>query len=131
MSGSRAGTVERMLAWAHIGMAALIVPMAGAFGLWFALVLIAGPVWLVGLGVRLLRPSPEAWTMARRTHMFAGPAAIIFGLYGIFALRAAARSADQGGGLLGAFGIYPLVLALGLGALSAVTLVLSWREGRT
>jgi hypothetical protein len=111
-------------------MALLMLPLAGVFGLWFAPILAAGPVWLVGIGVRFLRTKSEAWTLARMTHLFVGPAVIILGVYGLFAANWGPRSAAEGGGPFTTFGIYPLTLALGLGALSAVTLVLSWREGR-
>ena len=130
MNGEQRGNVERLLGWAHILIAILILPTASFFGLWFAPVLIAGPVWLAGLGVRLMRRGPEAWTMARRTHLVAGPVAILLGVYGLFAISEAALSASEGGGLLGALGYYPLTVAFGLAAVSAVTLVLSWREGR-
>lgn len=130
MSDGQKGNVEPLLGWAHILIAILIVPTAAFFGLWFAPVLIAGPVWLAGVGVRLMRRSPEAWTMARRTHLIAGPVAILLGVYGLFAISEAALSAAEGGGLLGVFGYYPLTVAFGLAAVSAVTLVLSWREGR-
>lgn len=130
-SAKGGGSVERILGWTHILMAVLLVPTAAFFGLWLALALIAGPVWLAGLGVRFLRARPEAWPLARRTHLFAGPIAIGLGVYGLFAMRAAARSAAGGGGLLGSYGVYPLSMAFALAALSAVTLVLSWREGRS
>lgn len=131
MSDAGAGTVERVLGWAHILVALLVIPMTGFFGLTLAPLLIAGPIWLAMVGVRLLRGRPGAWTVARRTHLFAGLVAVLMVEYGLYARRAAALSADEGGGLLGALGYLPLILGISLGTLSAVTLFFSWRQGRT
>ena len=43
--------------------------------------------------------------------------------YGIFALRTAERSAAQGGGLLGGFGLVPLGLGIMMACFSGVTLL--------
>ena len=46
--------------------------------------------------------------------------------YGLYALHAAQRSAEAGGGLLGAFGLIPIVLGLIAGSLSMVSLFVSY-----
>lgn len=120
-----------MLGWVHVVTAVLLLPLTAFFGLWFAPVLAAGPFWLAGVGVRFLRGTPATWIFARRTHLFVGPVLLALFAYGLYSARAAEASTARGGGLLSPYGYYPLIAVLGLGALSAVTLVLSWREGRT
>ena len=123
--------VERLLGWVHVAVAILLLPLTALFGLWLAPVLAAGPFWLAGAGVRLLRGTDAAWTFARRTHLFVGPVLFALFAYGVYTQNAATGGTVRGRGLLSPVGYYPLVAVLALGSLSAVTLVLSWRRGRT
>jgi len=50
---------------------------------------------------------------------------ILTSVVGFYALRAAARSAERGGGLLGPIGIFPLAVGLGVVILAAGTIVLA------
>jgi hypothetical protein len=123
--GTRAG--ERFLGAVYLAAAVVALPLTLFFGFLVAPVLLIGVVWLAAVGVRLIAGSPAAVTQARRTAIVAAPLALLIGVYGLFALRAAARSAERGGGLLGAFGLIPLLLALVLLALSGLTPLLARR----
>jgi len=84
-----------------------------------------GPIWGIVLGVRLWRSGSDVFAALRRTHW---TYLVIDGLlvaYGLFALRAAERSAAQGGGLLGGFGLLPLGLGIVMACFSGVTLVMA------
>jgi len=114
----------RLLGASHVLVGVLLLPLTLAFGLITAPILLFIPVWLVVLGCLLWRGSEKGRALARRTH---GPGlvfALLLGFYGVYALRAAARSADAGGGLLGAFGLIPLGYGVILGLLSLATLLL-------
>jgi len=121
-------TSARALAVGHIAIGALLMPLALVFGGILAPVLMAGPIWGIVLGVRLWRSGQQAFTALRRTHW---GFLLIDGLlvaYGIFALRAAERSAARGGGLLGGFGLIPLGLGMMMACFSGATLVVARRR---
>jgi hypothetical protein len=110
------------LAVVHVVVGLLSLPVILVFGLTFAPLLIAGPIWLMALGVRLWRQGEGARAALRRTHVVLLVVAALLGAYGWFALRAAQASAAKGGGLLGAFGLLPLALGAVLGATAAASL---------
>ena len=118
----------RVLAIGHIAIGVLLLPVVLLFGGILAPILMIGPVWGIVLGVRLWRSPFERLAALRRTHwMFL----LIDGLlvaYGIFALRAAERSAAHGGGLLGGIGLVPFGLGMMMACFSGVTLVVTRRS---
>jgi hypothetical protein len=119
----------RVLAIGHIAIGVLLLPVALLFGGIIAPILMAGPIWGIILGVRLWRSPFEGRAALRRTHW---TFLLIDGLlvaYGIFALRAAERSAAHGGGLLGGIGLVPLGLGMTMACFSGVTLAVT-RRGR-
>jgi hypothetical protein len=115
----------RALAVGHIAIGLLLLPVALVSAGILAPILLVGPIWGIVLGVRLWRSGAEVFAALRRTHW---TFLLIDGLlvaYGIFALRAAERSAAQGGGLLGGFGLLPLGLGIVMACFSGVTLVMA------
>jgi hypothetical protein len=86
-------------------------------------VIVPGLIWLAVLGFRLLRPDRTVRTALRFTHAVLGPLAILLVIYGWFCLQAAQRSAEAGGGLLGAVGLIPIVMGTLAGSLSVVSLI--------
>ena len=121
--------IFRVLAIGHIAIGVLLLPVALLFGGIIAPILMVGPIWGIILGVRLWRSPFEGRAALRRTHW---TFLLIDGLlvaYGIFALRAAERSAAHGGGLLGGIGLVPLGLGMMMACFSGVTIVVT-RRGR-
>jgi hypothetical protein len=114
----------RVLGAAHVIVGLLLLPLSTAFGLLVAPILILGPLWIVVLGVLLWRSSVRVVTLARRTHTVGVVIAVLLFLHGIMALQAAARSAAEGGGLLGTYGLIPIGYGLLLGLFSVVSLIL-------
>jgi len=115
----------RALAVGHIAIGLLLLPVALVSAGILAPILLVGPIWGIVLGVRLWQSGAEVFPALRRTHW---TFLLIDGLlvaYGIFALRAAERSAAQGGGLLGGFGLLPLGLGFVMACFSGVTLVMA------
>ena len=111
----------RGLSIGHYLIAVPLIALATFFGLILAPVLAAGPVWLCILGSLLWHgPSPRLSTWVRITHLLSLFVAALLIVLGVFALSAAERSAELGGGLLGAWGFVPII-AGGLLALLAVT----------
>ena len=94
--------------------------MAGGI---LAPIFMGGPIWGIVLGVRLWRSGAEVFGALRRTHWLFLAIDVLLVAYGIFALRAAERSAAHGGGLLGAVGLIPLGLGIVMACFSGVTLL--------
>jgi hypothetical protein len=121
----------RALAVGHIAIGLLLLPVALVSAGILAPILLVGPIWGIVLGFRLWRSGAEVFAALRRTHW---TFLLIDGLlvaYGIFALRAAERSAAQGGGLLGGFGLLPLGLGIVMACFSGVTLVMARADQNT
>ena len=121
----------RALAVGHIAIGLLLLPVALVSAGILAPILMVGPIWGIVLGVRLWRSGSDVFAALRRTHW---TFLVIEGLlvaYGIFALRAAERSAAQGGGLLGGFGLLPLGLGIVMACFSGVTLVIARADQNT
>jgi hypothetical protein len=118
-----------VLAGAHFLVGLLLLPVSLAFGAVLAPLMALGPLWIVALGVLLWRPSVRVLAWVRRTHLIAAAVAGLLSVHGILALRAAARSAAEGGGLLGAYGLIPLASGLLLGAISIASLVVARSGG--
>jgi hypothetical protein len=112
----------RFLAFLHVAVGLLLLPSSMVFGVFLAPLLVAGPLWIVYLGFRLWRPTERTIVLLRRTHAFSLVAAGFLFAHGILALRAAERSAAEGGGLLGAFGLIPLIQGILLGVTGATSL---------
>jgi hypothetical protein len=112
----------RKLGVAHIVVAVILLPATAFLGFTSALIVIPGLIWLIVLGLRLWRPYAELRTALRNTHFVLAPFAILLTVYGLYALRKAEESAEGGGGLLGAFGLIPIVMGLLAGSLSIASL---------
>ena len=90
----------------------------------------AGPlaglgVWMMTLGRRTWRGHPGVRTALTLTHGILLLPGILTSAIGFYALRAAARSAARGGGLLGPIGIFPLAVGVGVATLAAGSIVLA------
>ena len=94
-------------------------------GFLVAPILLLGVAWLAAVGAKLLTASSRAVPQARRTAVVTIPVALLIGAYSLWTLDAAARSSDEGGGLLGGFGLIPMVLAITLAVISILTFVLT------
>ncbi|SRR5258706_1306481 len=115
----------RALAIGHIVIGVLLLPVALLSGGILAPILMAGPIWGIVLGVKLWQRGTEMFTSLRRTHWGFLLIDVLLVAYGIFALRAAERSASHGGGLLGGIGLLPLGLAIMMALFSGVTLMMA------
>ncbi len=113
---------HRCLAVGNVVAGLLMLPSAMVFGVFLAPILVAGPLWIIYLGFRLWRPTERVIVLLKKTHAISLVAAGILCAYGIFALRAAERSAAEGGGLLGAFGLIPLAQGCILGLIGGASL---------
>ena len=116
--------ILRAVAIGHIAIGALLLPAVLAFGGLFAPILIVGPIWGIALGVRLWQSGASVFGALRRTHRTFLLIDVLLAAYGVFALRAAERSAAHAGGLLGAIGFAPLGLGVVMASFSGMTLVI-------
>jgi hypothetical protein len=92
----------------------------------------APALWMLALAVFSFRGlTPWSATALRWTNIAALAGAVLHGLGGLLALQAAARSAERGGGLLGAFGLMPITLGIALGGLALASLWLLRAVKRT
>ena len=92
----------------------------------------APALWMLALAVFSFRGlTPWSATALRWTNIAALAGAVLLGLGGLLALQAAARSAERGGGLLGAFGLMPITLGIALGGLALASLWLLRAVKRT
>lgn len=119
----------RALGIAHIAAGFLLLPCATVFGFMVAPLFALGPLWIAFLGFRLWNPNERTVSALRRTHAVSLVIAVLMITYGLFALGAAERSAAAGGGLLGGFGILPIVFGVLLGSLAGLSLFLARRQG--
>jgi len=111
-----------LLGAAQIVVGVALLPVALFFGFASMIIVPLLLIWMVVLAVRLQRPTPRLRVHLRRTHMAVLPIAALFILYGSYALTMAQRSAETGGGLMGAFGLIPIVSGLVAGCLSGISL---------
>jgi hypothetical protein len=74
--------------------------------------------------MNMRKPQDLVIATARWALRIALMTAVLLVAYGLFALRAAERSAAAGGGLLGGFGFLPLGLGIVLGAMAGICLLL-------
>ena len=115
----------RGLSIGHYLIAVPLIALSTLFGLVLAPVLATGPVWLCVLGTQLWHgPSPRLCTWVRITHLISLFVGALLIVMGVFALSAAQRSAEHGGGLLGAWGFIPMICGGVLAVLAVATLVL-------
>ena len=111
-----------LLGVAHF-LVAIVLLTAVTFLAFFTIpVIVPGLIWLAILGFRLCRADRTLRTALRVTHAVLGSLAILLLVYGWFCLEAARRSAEAGGGLLGAVGLIPIVMGTFAGSLSVVSL---------
>lgn len=118
----RKRTMQVILGVAHIIVAIILLPTVFFLGFFSIPTIFPGLTWLVILGFRLCRGHRAVRTALRLTHLVLAPLAALLVVYGTFCLQAARRSAASGGGLLGAFGLIPLVMGVVAGGLSVVSL---------
>ena len=112
-----------LLGVAHVLVAIVLLPTAMFLGFFTIPVIVPGLIWLAVLGFRLWRPDRTIRTALQVTHAVVGPLAILLMVYGWFCLQAAQRSAEAGGGLLGAVGLIPIIMGTLAGSLSVVSLI--------
>ncbi|MGD9373361.1 MAG: hypothetical protein PVF14_18190 [Desulfobacterales bacterium] len=118
----RLNILTGLLGVAHVLVAIVLLPVIMFLGFFTIPVIVPGLIWLAVLGFRLWRPDPTVRAALRVTHAVLGPLAILLVVYGWFCLQAAQRSAETGGGLLGAVGLIPIVMGTLAGSLSIVSL---------
>ena len=111
----------RTLGVAHIAVAIILLPTNLFLSFFSIPIVLPAQLWLAFLGIRLWRPDTKLQTMLCYTHFVLAPFAILLVVFGIWALCGAQRSAEAGGGLLGAFGLIPLTEGLCAGVLSLVS----------
>ena len=107
---------------AHVLVAIILLPSALFLGFFTIPVIVPGLIWLGVLGFRLLRPDRSIRRALRVTHTVLAPLAFLLVVYGCFCLHAARRSAEAGGGLLGAFGLIPIMMGGLAGSLAVASL---------
>jgi hypothetical protein len=112
----------RLLGAAHILVTFALIPLTTFFGLFSMLIIIPGLVWLMVLGFRLWRQDGSLRARLRVTHSVLAPFSILLVVYGLYCLRMARRSAEAGGGLLGAVGLAPIIMGALAGILALVSL---------
>ena len=117
----------RIAGVAQVLLGVLLLPFALFLGITPAPVLAVGPLWIIVLGVRLWWPSARVVAHARRSAWIGLVVGAGEMAYGIFALRAAERSAAHGGGLLGTIGLMPLGFGLAIACVAGGSLVLTRR----
>ena len=110
--------VLRTLGVAHILVAIVLLPANLFLGFLTIPIVLPAQIWLFSLGIRLWRPDARIQATLRLTHLVLAPFAIFLLVYGVYALRAATRSAADGGGLLGSFGLVPITLGACSGLLA-------------
>jgi len=120
----------RILGVVHILVGLLLLPLSMMFGLMLAPLVVLGPLWIIALGILLWRSGVKVRRLVSRTHLVAIGVAVLLCIHGMLALQAAARSADEGGGLLGAYGLIPMAYGLLLVTFSIVSLVLARSRDR-
>lgn len=130
----RAGAARTALVVTHVVMGAMLLAPAwivlGGAWLYLAspgvLVAVAVPVWILIMAARLLgRITPGVLGALGWTHAIALGYAAMLGVSSVVMLRAAPRSAERGGGLLGTAGLFPLAVAVVLGGLALIALWLT------
>ncbi|QEY31194.1 hypothetical protein EVJ50_01945 [Synechococcus sp. RSCCF101] len=107
-------------------MAIALLPVSTFLGFFTIPVVVPALIWLVVLGVRLMRPNTTVRTTLRVTHCLLAPLEALLVVYGIHCLQAARRSAEFGGGLLGASGLIPIVIGVLAGSLSVASLCVAF-----
>jgi hypothetical protein len=121
VEGSNTGRV-RFLAVLHIVVGIVLLPLSSFFGFVLIPIMAIVPVWLIVLGVKLWRPSDITHLLLKRTSIVCMFIGVIMAAYGIYCLEMARRSAEGGGGLMGAFGAVPILYGVLLGIASALSL---------
>jgi hypothetical protein len=106
----------------HLFVALILLPATSFFGLVILPVFLPVIIWLAILGIRILRPYRKVRKALLVTHSALVPIAVLLVFYGLYCLRAAQRSAEAGGGLLGAVGLIPIVMGALMGILAVVSL---------
>jgi hypothetical protein len=118
-------TRYRFLGALQIVVGLLLLPLSVAFGFLALPLVVLGPLWIAILGVLLLRSGGKLRHWVRRTHFVALVVSPLLCIHGVLALQAAARSAEGGGGLLGAYGVAPIAFGVLLGLTAIVSLILT------
>ncbi len=122
MVGKGQKILFRGLSAAHIAVSIILFPgnlFLSVFSIPFFLPM---QIWLILLGARLWSTNSQCFKALRRTHFALIPLSIFLVIFGVGALEDAKRSAEAGGGLLGAFGLIPITMGVFTGILSVSTL---------
>ncbi len=94
----------------HLLVAILLLPLALVMGLLSIPVILPGLVWLVLLGIRIIKNKrPVRGAILITASLLALVAGHLL-WYGFYCLEAAARSAESGGGIMGSVGVIPIVM---------------------
>ena len=108
---------------------AMVVPLSLLMIIGFAgllLVPITLPVWLVVVAWVLRAPTPIGLMVVRGANLLSLGIGGLLCAFGKHCLDAAERSAQLGGGLLGAYGLLPIVLGVVIIIACALSLLLLW-----
>ena len=89
----------------HIFMGAILIPGSIFLSSYF---FIAVGIWLIILGVGLLRNRESVISEAATAHKFLCILSVSLSLYGIWALYMGNVSSQLGGGIMSAYGLIPL-----------------------
>lgn len=107
--------ILRILGIGHIVVSILLLPYCILLGYTQLPLVAIGLIWLIILGIKLMHPRPGLRNLLRNTHVVVLIQAVYLIAFGIMTLQGASRSAETGGGLMGAFGLIPLGIGIGRG----------------
>jgi hypothetical protein len=122
VAGWTAITTFQILPHMSTGTTVTNVPIVAMMALTFAGPLIALGIWMLVLGRAARRVERGIRSLLIRTHGVLLVLAVAAMAVGMADLRAAARSAQHGGGLLGGLGLIPLGLGATLAAFNVTAL---------
>jgi len=99
----------RIAAVGTVALLLALLPLMSILGIAGLLVWGAAAAWYGRIGLRLWRHDPRIVRPARTTYLVTLLLGVVEILHGLLALQAAERSAARGGGLLGGYGLIPLL----------------------
>lgn len=117
---------SRLIGAAHFLLAFILLPVIFVFGIYLSLLFLLIIIWLIILGTKLWSHRKDSLIQLRITHFVFLPASVLIVLYGFFALNKANLSAEEGGGLLGAFGFIPIIIGFLMTVLSFISIWVSY-----
>ena len=117
--------IEISLGMAHLLLSIVMLPVALVLNVFSIPVVFPGIVWLVILGIRLIRGYRPIRGALRLTHSLLAIVSIELVVYGFYCLDAGRRSAEMGGGILSSFGLIPITIGVFAGLISILSLLLA------